>query len=64
MSEKRRAIVVWGGWDGHEPELVARRVEKMLLKENFDVEFHDNLDAFLDKEHLKTLDLIFPLWTM
>ena len=64
MSEKLKAIIVWGGWDGHEPELVARRVEKILLNENFDVAFHDTLDAFLDGEYLKTLDLIFPLWTM
>ena len=64
MSEKLKAMVVWGGWDGHQPELVAKRVEKVLLSENFDVEVHDNLDAFLDEEYLKTLDLIFPLWTM
>ena len=64
MSEKRKAIAVWGGWDGHEPKLVTQRVERILLAENFDVEVHDNLDAFLDGEYLKTLDLIFPLWTM
>ena len=64
MSEKLKAMVVWGGWDGHEPELVAKRVEKVLKNENFDVEVHDNLDAFLDVDYLKTLDLIYPLWTM
>jgi len=64
MSEKLKAMVVWGGWDGHEPELVAKRVEKVLLGENFDVEVHDNLDAFLNADYLKTLDLIYPVWTM
>jgi len=64
MSEKRKALVVWGGWDGHEPELVAKRVEKVLKSENFDVVVKDNLDAFLDEEYLKTLDLIYPCWTM
>lgn len=61
--EKRRALVVWGGWDGHEPNLVAKRVEKVLTAENFDVTVSDTLDAFLDYEYLKTLDLIYPIWT-
>jgi len=64
MSGKLKAMVVWGGWDGHEPELVAKRVERALKNENFDVEVHDTLDAFLDGEYLKTLDLIYPVWTM
>ena len=59
MGEKRKALVVWGGWDGHEPELVAKRVERVLKAENFDVVVKDTLDAFLDEEYLKTLDLIF-----
>jgi type 1 glutamine amidotransferase len=64
MSEKRKALVVWGGWDGHEPKLVADRVEKVLTGEGFDVVVKDTLDAFLDVEYLKTLDLIYPVWTM
>jgi type 1 glutamine amidotransferase len=64
MSEKLKAIVVWGGWDGHEPQLVAKRVEKVLLNEGFEVSVHDTLDAFLDADYLKTLDLIYPVWTM
>jgi type 1 glutamine amidotransferase len=63
MSEKRRAIVVWGGWDGHQPELVAKRVERILTNENFDVEVYDTLDAFKDND-LTAYDLIFPAWTM
>ena len=64
MSEKRKAMVVWGGWDGHEPKPVADRVERILKNEGFEVEVHDTLDAFLDEAYLKTLDLIYPLWTM
>jgi len=64
MSEKLKAIVVWGGWDGHEPKLVAQRVEKVLLNEGWDVEVYDTLDAFLDVDRLKTFDLIYPIWTM
>ena len=61
---KRTALIVWGGWDGHEPQLVANRVERLLKAENFDVEVSDNLDSFLDLEKLLKLDLIYPVWTM
>jgi len=60
MNEKRKAMVVWGGWDGHEPELVANRVKNILSDEGFDVEVYNTYDAYQDEEHLKTLDLIYP----
>jgi len=61
---KKSALIVWGGWDGHEPELVAKRARKLLLEADFDVEVSQTLDAFLDLEKLQKLDLIVPLWTM
>ena len=59
-----KALIVWGGWPGHEPELVARRFTRLLQENGFEVEVADTLEAFLDVEHLKQLDLIVPLWTM
>jgi type 1 glutamine amidotransferase len=58
------ALVVWGGWKGHEPEQVAGIFAECLRAEDFAVEVADTLDAFLDGEKLKGLDLIVPLWTM
>ncbi len=60
----QKALIVWGGWDGHEPKLVAGRFETVLRKEGFDVEVSDSLDSFLDLEKLMGLDLIVPVWTM
>ena len=62
MSKK--ALIVWGGWDGHEPYLVAKRFEGMLIKEGFEVKVSDDLDSFADVEYLKSLDLIIPIITM
>jgi len=59
-----KALIVWGGWDGHEPKQVAEIFERTLKKHKFDVEVSDTLDAFLDGEKLKGLDLIVPEWTM
>lgn len=60
---KKTALIVWGGWDGHEPRQVAERFGKTLEKENFDVQISDTLDSFLDREKLKTFDLIIPIVT-
>ena len=58
------ALVVWGGWKGHEPEGVSALHAAALREQGFTVEVSDTLDAFLDGEKLKHLDLIVPLWTM
>ena len=53
----RKALIVQGGWDGHEPKLVSERFKKMLEAEGFSAEIHDTLDAFNDAEALLELDL-------
>ncbi len=60
----KSALIVWGGWDGHEPQQVAGLFEEALTKHGFQVEVADTLDAFLDEEKLKSLSLIVPVWTM
>jgi type 1 glutamine amidotransferase len=60
----RKALIVQGGWDGHQPKEVAEIFRALLAKENFEVEVSDTLDAFLDAEKVKSLDLIVPVWTM
>jgi type 1 glutamine amidotransferase len=61
---KKQALVVWGGWDGHQPDLVAARFARELESHDYEVEVSDTLDAFLDAEKLSKLDLIVPVWTM
>jgi type 1 glutamine amidotransferase len=61
---KKTALVVWGGWLGHQPEEVAAIYHSVLTQEGFNVEVSDTLDAFADKEKLMSLDLIAPNWTM
>ncbi|WP_150275945.1 ThuA domain-containing protein [Paenibacillus tepidiphilus] len=60
----RKALIVWGGWDGHEPEQVAGIFSGLLREEGFAVEVADTLEAFADREKLLGLDLIVPVWTM
>jgi len=60
----RKALIVQGGWEGHEPELVAEIFRKTLADCGFEAEVSDTLDAFLDEDKLKSLHLIIPIWTM
>lgn len=59
-----KALIVWGGWDGHQPKQVAEVFTRVLKKEDFAVEVADTLDAFKDEAKLMGLDLIIPIWTM
>lgn len=59
-----KALIVWGGWDGHQPKQVAEVFERVLTGKGFEVEVSDTLDAFCDAEKLKGLNLIVPVWTM
>ena len=60
----KKALIVYGGWDGHEPVQVAKILEAQLKKHGFDVEMAASLDVFLDTPMLAKLDLIVPEWTM
>jgi type 1 glutamine amidotransferase len=57
------ALIVHGGWEGHEPKQVATIFDRELQAAGFDTTVSDSLDAF--KQHdLTKLNLIVPVWTM
>lgn len=60
---KKKALIVWGGWDGHDPEQVAYAYKDILEAENFDVEVSDTLSSFEDQEKMMGLNLIIPCWS-
>ena len=60
----KKALIVWGGWDGHEPKQCADIVGAALKESGMDVEVSDTLDAYLDAGKLNSLDLVVPMWTM
>ena len=58
----KKALIVYGGWDGHDPEGVANVFADILRKEDFEVTLSDTLDSFLTD--LTVYDLLIPIWTM
>ena len=59
-----KALIVYGGWVGHEPDRVALILAGLLREEGVEVELSETLDAFRDETKLRGLDLIVPHWTM
>ena len=60
----KTALIVYGGWDGHQPKEVSQLLDGELRRAGFSTEVSDTLDALLDGEKLKKLDLVVPIWTM
>lgn len=60
----RKALIVYGGWEGHEPEKCARRFAPLLEQAGFDVRLSDTLDVYLEQDYMHSLDLVVPIWTM
>jgi hypothetical protein len=59
----KKALIVQGGWDGHNPVGMSELLGGALRGKDFDVTISDTLDAF--KEHdLTQFDLLVPIWTM
>lgn len=59
----REALIVWGGWSGHEPEQGAAVVAGMLEEEGFKVYVENTTEAFADPS-IADLSLIVPIVTM
>jgi type 1 glutamine amidotransferase len=60
----KKALLVWGGWDGHEPKQCVDIFSAVLNEDCYQVEISDTLDVYLNAENLLAKDLIVPVWTM
>lgn len=57
------AIIIWGGWAGHEPEQTATIFRDVLAGHGYDAALETDLDIFLDAERLAATDLVVPVFT-
>ena len=60
----KKALIFWGGWDGHEPELVANRFARLLREGGVEAVVQNNMDGLNDEQLLLTYDLLVPCYTM
>ena len=59
----RNALIVWGGWEGHQPAQGAAIVEEFLVEDGFIVAKENRTSVFADPE-LVRYDLIVPIYSM
>ncbi len=59
----REAMIVWTGWEGHDPERCAQIYRRWLHDEGFSVRIENEVKAFADPDIFK-LSLIIPIITM
>jgi len=60
----KSALMVWGGWEGHEPKQCVDIFAPYLREQGYNVEIADTLDVYLDQDKMRSLSLIVPVWTM
>ena len=60
----KKVLLVFGGWEGHEPEHCKDIFVPWMESEGADVTVSDNLDIYTEKELMESLDLVVQLWTM
>ena len=60
----KHALMVWGGWDGHEPKQCVDIFAPFLQLQGYDVRVSDTLDAYLEEDYMRALALVVPVWTM
>jgi type 1 glutamine amidotransferase len=58
----KRALLVRGGWEGHDPVATTDRYAAFLSTRDYEVSTADTLDAYLDD--LSGVDLVVQNWTM
>ncbi len=62
MSKK--ALMVWGGWAGHEPKECVEVFAPILENDGFEVDVHDSMDVYKDEDYMSQLSVVVPCWTM
>ena len=59
----KKILIVWGGWEGHEPKQCVDIFAPWLTEQGFEVEISHTLDAYNDAAKLKSLALIVQVVT-
>jgi type 1 glutamine amidotransferase len=63
-SASRRALVVRGGWDGHQPVETTNLFIPFLERNGFEVRIEESPAVYTDDDYLATVDLVLQINTM
>jgi len=62
MSKK--VLIVYGGWEGHDPKETSHLFAGLLEDAGLDVTLSESLDSFTDADLMGSLDMVVPMYTM
>ncbi|MBT4609448.1 MAG: hypothetical protein HOM68_14215 [Gemmatimonadetes bacterium] len=60
--KRPRALIIWGGWDGHHPEEVAGMVAGHLANQGYIVNSTSHFGSILGSD-LSPIDVVVPIWS-
>jgi type 1 glutamine amidotransferase len=60
----KKALMTWGGWNGHEPDKCVDLFAAFLRSNGFEVKISDKLDDYTDQAYMQSLNLIVQCYTM
>ena len=60
----KNVLVVWGGWDGHQPEIFSNLIEEWLISQQANYKIFNGIEAYEDLDELMKYDLIIQSITM
>jgi hypothetical protein len=60
----KNVLIVYGGWDGHDPSQTSHLFAGLLEDAGLNVTLSQTLDSFLDAELMGAADLVIPVYTM
>ena len=61
---RKKALFVYGGWEGHEPVKCRDLFVPWLQRSGFDVTVSDTQAPYADAALMQTVDLVVQVWTM
>jgi uncharacterized protein len=60
----KSVLMVWGGWDGHEPKQCVDIFAPWLVEQGYQVDISDTLNVYLDAAKMSSFNLIVQVVTM
>ncbi len=63
-NNQKSVLLVYGGWEGHNPEGFKNLFLPWLEDQGFDVTVSNSLDIYADSIKMSNFDLIVQTWTM
>ncbi|MFM7582859.1 MAG: ThuA domain-containing protein, partial [Caldilinea sp.] len=60
----KKSLMVWGGWEGHEPRQCVSLFAPLMEAAGYSVEISDSLDVYLDADRMRQYAVITQVYTM